>query len=163
MWDECCVSRGFWRQTRYDSLFSVVLCPENDRFWQPAVCSCPPGHSGNPLSHCSRAECLDHTECRGDMACRNGVCVNPCAGSCGVNANCEVSLSQFYPLDMFLQVSDNCRQETTYQCAHVSEDTLETHLIVVVFKIHVSITKHFRIHDHWNNYCNLLRIGIVGW
>lgn len=98
MWDECCVSRGFWWQTRYDSLFTVVLCPENDRFWQLAVCSCPPGHSGNPLSHCSRAECLDHTECRGDMACRNGVCVNPCAGSCGVNANCEVSLAQIYSI-----------------------------------------------------------------
>lgn len=54
------------------------------------VCSCPAGHSGNPLSYCRRAECLDHTECRGDMACRNGNCVNPCAGTCGANANCEV-------------------------------------------------------------------------
>lgn len=54
------------------------------------VCSCPPGHSGNPLSYCRRAECLDHTECRGDMACRNGNCVNPCAGTCGSNANCDV-------------------------------------------------------------------------
>lgn len=54
------------------------------------VCSCPSGHSGNPLTYCRRAECLDHAECRGDMACRSGSCVNPCAGTCGSNANCEV-------------------------------------------------------------------------
>lgn len=54
------------------------------------VCSCPPGYSGNPISVCRRAECLDHGECRGDMACRNGACVNPCAGTCGSGAHCEV-------------------------------------------------------------------------
>ncbi|XP_037052037.1 neurogenic locus notch homolog protein 1-like isoform X1 [Bradysia coprophila] len=54
------------------------------------VCSCPSGHSGNPTTYCRRAECLDHSECRGDMACRSGSCVNPCAGTCGTNANCEV-------------------------------------------------------------------------
>lgn len=55
------------------------------------VCSCPPGHSGSPLSYCRRSECLDHTECAGHLACRNGNCVDPCAGTCGANANCEVS------------------------------------------------------------------------
>lgn len=54
------------------------------------VCSCPTGYKGSPLSRCTRDECLDHSECRGDLACRNGVCVNPCAGTCGANANCEV-------------------------------------------------------------------------
>lgn len=54
------------------------------------MCSCPPGHSGNPLTYCTRSECLDHSECRSDQACRNGNCVNPCAGTCGSNANCEV-------------------------------------------------------------------------
>lgn len=61
------------------------------------VCSCPPGHSGNPLSYCRRSECLDHTECAGHMACRNGNCVDPCAGTCGANANCEVSNIPFFP------------------------------------------------------------------
>lgn len=53
------------------------------------VCSCPAGYSGNPLSHCSRDECFDNVECRGDLACKNGRCVNPCSGACGSGANCE--------------------------------------------------------------------------
>lgn len=65
------------------------------------VCSCPGGYSGNPLTYCRRAECLDHSECRGDMACRNGNCVNPCVNTCGSNANCEVKL------DLFSQISPN--------------------------------------------------------
>lgn len=36
-----------------------------------------------------REECLDDTECRGHLACRNGKCIDPCVGTCGVNANCE--------------------------------------------------------------------------
>lgn len=59
-----------------------------------AVCSCSTGYSGNPLTFCRRAECLDHTECAGHLACRNGNCVDPCAGTCGVNANCEVKTKQ---------------------------------------------------------------------
>lgn len=54
------------------------------------VCSCPIGYSGNPLSYCRRSECLDHTECAGHQSCRNGNCVDPCAGTCGVNAECTV-------------------------------------------------------------------------
>ncbi|XP_055307559.1 protein jagged-1-like isoform X2 [Sitodiplosis mosellana] len=54
------------------------------------VCSCPIGYSGNPLSYCRRSECLDHTECAGHLSCRNGNCVDPCAGTCGVNADCTV-------------------------------------------------------------------------
>ncbi|XP_014091876.1 adhesive plaque matrix protein 2 [Bactrocera oleae] len=53
------------------------------------VCSCPPGHSGNPLTHCNRGECLDNIDCRGDLQCRDNRCVNPCVGACGLNANCE--------------------------------------------------------------------------
>lgn len=54
------------------------------------VCSCPPGYSGNPLTHCNRGECLDNVDCRSDLQCQNGRCVNPCVGACGSNANCEV-------------------------------------------------------------------------
>lgn len=60
-----------------------------------AVCSCNNGYSGNPLTFCRRAECLDHTECAGHLACRNGHCVDPCPGTCGANANCEVNYILF--------------------------------------------------------------------
>ncbi|XP_050512495.1 neurogenic locus notch homolog protein 3 isoform X1 [Diabrotica virgifera virgifera] len=53
------------------------------------VCSCLRGHSGDPLSLCRREECLDDGECRGQLACRGGKCIDPCVGTCGVNANCE--------------------------------------------------------------------------
>lgn len=54
------------------------------------VCSCPIGYSGNPLVHCRRSECLDHSECASHLSCRNGNCISPCAGTCGVNADCTV-------------------------------------------------------------------------
>ncbi|XP_077299152.1 asperous [Arctopsyche grandis] len=54
------------------------------------VCSCLPGYEGDPLSVCKKVECSDHTECRGHLACQNNKCVNPCAGACGNNANCDV-------------------------------------------------------------------------
>ncbi|KAJ8950737.1 hypothetical protein NQ318_011230 [Aromia moschata] len=53
------------------------------------VCACLRGYTGDPLSLCKRAECIDHGDCRGHLACNNGKCVDPCAGSCGANANCE--------------------------------------------------------------------------
>ncbi|CAH0548908.1 unnamed protein product [Brassicogethes aeneus] len=53
------------------------------------VCSCLRGYSGDPISLCKRSECLDNSECRGHQTCRNGVCINPCDGICGTNANCD--------------------------------------------------------------------------
>lgn len=55
------------------------------------VCSCPPGYSGNPLTHCNRGECLDNVDCRGDLQCKDNRCVNPCVGACGIGSNCDVS------------------------------------------------------------------------
>ncbi|KAL0267041.1 UNVERIFIED_CONTAM: hypothetical protein PYX00_009414 [Menopon gallinae] len=54
------------------------------------VCSCLPGYHGNPLTSCQRGECADNTECPSNRACRDNQCIDPCAGQCGVNANCEV-------------------------------------------------------------------------
>ncbi|CAG9854642.1 unnamed protein product [Phyllotreta striolata] len=54
-----------------------------------AVCSCFKGHTGDPLVQCKREECLYDSECRGQLACRNGKCIDPCAGTCGANAHCQ--------------------------------------------------------------------------
>lgn len=77
------------------------------------VCACLSGYAGDPLTQCRKVECtgkllniydnkfnfelkmyllssLDHSDCGGNLACQNEKCVNPCAGVCGVNADCTV-------------------------------------------------------------------------
>ncbi|VEN46221.1 unnamed protein product [Callosobruchus maculatus] len=53
-----------------------------------AVCSCLQGYQGAPPS--CRPECLVSAECPQNRACVNQKCIDPCPGSCGVNARCEV-------------------------------------------------------------------------
>ncbi|CAG0885574.1 unnamed protein product [Cyprideis torosa] len=48
-----------------------------------------PGYFGNPTTGC-RAECESDTDCASNLACRDLKCVNPCVGTCGENAECEV-------------------------------------------------------------------------
>ncbi|XP_063698652.1 neurogenic locus notch homolog protein 3 isoform X1 [Culicoides brevitarsis] len=98
------------------------------------VCSCPPGHSGNPLTHCSRAECLDHSECGGHQACRNGHCVNPCADACGTNAKCETrnhvpvcSCLNRYVGDPF----SHCRLQDPEELCHPSPCGVNTNCQVI--------------------------------
>ncbi|KAK6636524.1 hypothetical protein RUM43_010186 [Polyplax serrata] len=54
------------------------------------VCSCLPGYHGNPLTTCQRGECADNSECPPSKKCSDNQCIDPCAGQCGVNANCDV-------------------------------------------------------------------------
>lgn len=53
-----------------------------------AVCSCQPGLIGSPPA--CRPECVVSAECPLTQACLNNKCVDPCPGTCGVNANCQV-------------------------------------------------------------------------
>jgi len=53
-----------------------------------AVCSCLRGYLGSPPS--CRPECLVSSECPPTRACVNKKCTDPCLGSCGLNARCEV-------------------------------------------------------------------------
>lgn len=53
-----------------------------------AVCSCLQGYLGSPPS--CRPECLVSSECPPTRACVNKKCTDPCLGSCGLNARCEV-------------------------------------------------------------------------
>ncbi|XP_039291961.1 keratin-associated protein 5-1, partial [Nilaparvata lugens] len=55
-----------------------------------AICSCPPGYFGDPFVSCS-AECVVHEDCPYNKPmCSASRCVNPCAGQCGQNADCNV-------------------------------------------------------------------------
>lgn len=56
--------------------------PVNDK----PVCSCLPGYYGNPC----RPECVASSDCSSDRACINQKCQDPCPGSCGDGAVCEV-------------------------------------------------------------------------
>lgn len=53
-----------------------------------AVCSCLPEYSGSPPN--CRPECTTSSECPLNRACINQKCADPCPGSCGLNAVCEV-------------------------------------------------------------------------
>jgi len=54
------------------------------------VCSCPLEYEGNPLTHCTRSECIESGDCPQHQACSGRRCINPCnlPDMCGLNAEC---------------------------------------------------------------------------
>lgn len=54
-----------------------------------AVCSCIPGFIGAPPT--CRPECVSSNECSLKKACVNQKCIDPCPGTCGINAKCQVA------------------------------------------------------------------------
>lgn len=54
-----------------------------------ALCTCFPNYFGNPYEGC-RPECVVESDCALNLACVRMKCQNPCPGSCGVNAICQV-------------------------------------------------------------------------
>lgn len=53
-----------------------------------AVCSCLPGMFGAPPN--CRPECLIDQDCPLTLSCVGNKCKDPCTGSCGINARCNV-------------------------------------------------------------------------
>ncbi|KAK8736180.1 hypothetical protein OTU49_004861, partial [Cherax quadricarinatus] len=54
-----------------------------------AVCTCRPGYFGNPYEQC-RPECIINSQCPQYLACVKQQCKDPCPGTCGIDAICEV-------------------------------------------------------------------------
>jgi hypothetical protein len=52
------------------------------------VCSCQANYIGTPPA--CRPECVVSADCTQDRACINQKCADPCPGTCGVNARCQV-------------------------------------------------------------------------
>lgn len=52
-------------------------------------CSCFPGYIGNPYEGC-RPECVLNSDCSANLACISSKCRDPCPGTCGQNAVCQV-------------------------------------------------------------------------
>lgn len=53
------------------------------------ICTCLQDYSGNPYESC-RPECVLSQECSRDKACLRNKCLDPCPGTCGQNARCDV-------------------------------------------------------------------------
>jgi hypothetical protein len=53
-------------------------------------CVCPDNYFGDPYSSC-RPECVLNTDCPRDKSCSRNRCIDPCPGTCGLNADCSIS------------------------------------------------------------------------
>lgn len=53
-----------------------------------AVCSCAPEYIGAPPN--CRPECVVNNECPSNRACYKFKCTDPCPGTCGIDAQCQV-------------------------------------------------------------------------
>lgn len=53
-----------------------------------AQCSCLPRYYGSPPQ--CHPECTINADCSPLLACINERCIDPCPGSCGINAQCKV-------------------------------------------------------------------------
>lgn len=61
-------------------------CREQNR---AGACTCFQDYIGNPYEGC-RPECVLNSDCSSNKACVNNKCKDPCPGTCGQNANCQV-------------------------------------------------------------------------
>lgn len=52
-------------------------------------CTCIEDHFGNPYEGC-RPECVLNSDCASNRACIRNKCQDPCPGTCGQNADCQV-------------------------------------------------------------------------
>lgn len=53
------------------------------------ICTCAPEYHGDPYTGC-RPECVLNSDCPRNKACSRNKCIDPCPGTCGENARCEV-------------------------------------------------------------------------
>lgn len=63
-------------------------CGQNARC-NDGICTCIPEYFGDPYAGC-RPECVINTDCPRDKACVFHKCRDPCVGTCGVSAECNV-------------------------------------------------------------------------
>lgn len=65
---------------------SNAVCKEQNG---AGSCSCVRDYIGNPYEGC-RPECVLNSDCPSNLACINSKCNDPCPGTCGHNAVCQV-------------------------------------------------------------------------
>lgn len=65
---------------------SNAVCREQNG---AGACQCLPEYFGNPYEGC-RPECIGNSDCPSNRACVRNKCTDPCPGTCGQNADCQV-------------------------------------------------------------------------
>lgn len=65
---------------------SNAICKEQNGV---GSCACLPEYIGNPYEGC-RPECTVSSDCLSNLACIRNKCQNPCPGTCGQDAICQV-------------------------------------------------------------------------
>ena len=63
-----------------------AICQARNR---AAACQCIPEYFGDPYVAC-RPECVVNSDCPSAKACQRNKCIDPCPGTCGINAQCTV-------------------------------------------------------------------------
>lgn len=53
------------------------------------ICSCLPEYYGDPYFGC-KPECILNSDCQRNRACIRNKCSDPCVGTCGSDATCDV-------------------------------------------------------------------------
>ena len=87
-------------KSKYNNLNLLAAEPVHDDPCNPSpcgsnaqcndgICTCLPEFQGDPYRGC-RPECVLNSECPRDKACLRNKCVDPCPGTCGQNAICDV-------------------------------------------------------------------------
>lgn len=64
-------------------------CGPNAQCSGDGVCTCLPEYQGDPYVGC-RPECVVSADCARDKACMRNKCGDPCPGTCGQSAICDV-------------------------------------------------------------------------
>lgn len=65
---------------------SNAICRQQNSI---GACECLPEYFGNPYEGC-RPECSLNSDCPSNRACVRNKCQDPCPGTCGQNADCQV-------------------------------------------------------------------------
>lgn len=78
----------FFSEPEVVNLCSPSPCGSN-ALCNNGQCSCLPEYHGDPYMGC-KPECILNSDCARNQACLNNKCIDPCLGTCGNNATCEV-------------------------------------------------------------------------
>lgn len=68
---------------------NICTCGANAQCDENQNCKCLPNYFGDPNTFC-RPECTTNSECSRTQACINQRCKDPCDGTCGNDARCNV-------------------------------------------------------------------------